>query len=314
MASAAPLAPVLAEGADATRLPRLEIVTPAAPGSGWSQTAEAMKRVLETEDLVGRVDILRIPGAGGTVGLSRFVHDRAGRADSLLLTGLVMVGAILANRPEGSLEEVTPIARLAGDFEVVVVSTGSAIGSLAELMTRLGADPATISWAGGSLGGTDHILAALLTRHAGGDPARMRYAPYSGGGDALPALTSGAATVGVNSYQEFAGAIAAGRLRALAISAPERVPGIDIPTFKEQGVEVELVDWRGVVAAPGLEPAEARKLGELIGRMVATPAWKKVLAERRWQDLYQPAAEFDPFLSQESDRVQRLLTDAGLIK
>lgn len=289
-------------------------MAPAAAGSGWAQTAQAMKQALEGEGLVGRVDILQVPGAGGTVGLARFVKERRGRADSLLLTGLIMVGAILANRPAASLADTTPLARLTGDHEVLVVPTASAIRSLADLTAWLAADTPSVSWAGGSLGGTDHILAALLTRLVGGDPARLHYAPYAGGGESLAAILGRHVTVGVNSHQEFAAEIAAGRLRALAISAPQPLPGVAIPTFKEQGVPLQLVDWRGAVAAPGIDTGQARALSDLVARMAGSPTWKAALEQLHWQDLYLPAEPFGAFLEEEQRRVGELLSQAGLAR
>jgi putative tricarboxylic transport membrane protein len=303
-------APVLA----APELKRLEIIAPAATGSGWSQTAQAMKRALEGEGLVGRVEIVQVPGAGGTVGLARFVKERRGRGDAVLLTGLIMVGAELANKPAVSLDDVTPLARLTGDHEVLVVRADSPLKTLADLMAKLAADTRAVAWAGGSLGGTDHILAALLTRQAGGDPARMRYAPYAGGGESIPAVLRDNDTVGVNSHQEFAAEIAAGRLRALAISAPQPVPGIGIKTFKEQGVPVQLIDWRGVVGAPGIEAARAQALDQLMARMAQSPTWRQAIEQRQWLDLYLPADAFKPFLEEEQGNVRALLTEAALVK
>jgi putative tricarboxylic transport membrane protein len=303
-------APVLA----APELKRLEIIAPAATGSGWSQTAQAMKRALEGEGLVGRVEIVQVPGAGGTVGLARFVKERRGRGDAVLLTGLIMVGAELANKPAVSLDDVTPLARLTGDHEVLVVRADSPLKTLADLMAKLAADTRAVAWAGGSLGGTDHILAALLTRQAGGDPARMRYAPYAGGGESIPAVLRDSDTVGVNSHQEFAAEIAAGRLRALAISAPQPVPGIGIKTFKEQGVPVQLIDWRGVVGAPGIEAARAQALDQLMARMAQSPTWRQAIEQRQWLDLYLPADAFKPFLEEEQGNVRALLTEAALVK
>jgi putative tricarboxylic transport membrane protein len=302
-------APVLA----APELKRLEIIAPAATGSGWSQTAQAMKRALEGEGLVGRVEIVQVPGAGGTVGLARFVKERRGRGDAVLLTGLIMVGAELANKPAVSLDDVTPLARLTGDHEVLVVRADSPLKTLADLMPKLAADTRAVAWAGGSLGGTDHILAALLTRQAGGDPARMRYAPYAGG-ESIPAVLRDNDTVGVNSHQEFAAEIAAGRLRALAISAPQPVPGIGIKTFKEQGVPVQLIDWRGVVGAPGIEAARAQALDQLMARMAQSPTWRQAIEQRQWLDLYLPADTFKPFLEEEQGNVRALLTEAALVK
>jgi putative tricarboxylic transport membrane protein len=313
-AAATLLAGVAAPARAAPELPQLEIIAPAATGSGWSQTAQAMKQALESEGLVGRVEIVQIPGAGGTVGLARFVKERRGRGDAVLLTGLIMVGAELASKPAASLGDVTPLARLTGDHEVVVVRADSPLQTLADLMAKLAADTRSVAWAGGSLGGTDHILAALLVRQAGGDPARMRYAPYAGGGESIPAVLRDDTTVGVNSHQEFAAEIASGRLRALAISAPQPVPAIGIKTFKEQGVPLQLIDWRGVVAAPGIDAAQAQALDELLARMARTPAWKGELEQRQWLDLYLPAEAFKPFLEEEQRNVRGLLTEAALVK
>lgn len=314
MIAAASLAGTTAPALAAPLLPQLEIAAPAATGSGWSQTAQAMKRALEGEGLVGRVAIVQAPGASGTVGLARFVKERRGRGDAVLLTGLVMVGAVLAGKPAASLDDLMPLARLVGDHEVVVVPTGSDIETLTDLTLRLATDTRSVSWAGGSLGGTDHMLAALLTHEVGGEVARLHYAPYAGGGESLAALLGGHVTAGVNSHQEFAAEIASGRLRALAISAPAPVPGIDIPTFKEQGVLLQLVDWRGVMAAPGIGAAQAQALGELIARMVQTPTWKATLEQLHWQDLYQPAEAFQTFLEEERRRVRELLIQARLVK
>jgi putative tricarboxylic transport membrane protein len=232
----------------------------------------------------------------------------------VLLTGLIMVGAELANKPAVSLDDVTPLARLTGDHEVLVVRADSPLKTLADLMAKLAADTRAVAWAGGSLGGTDHILAALLTRQAGGDPARMRYAPYAGGGESIPAVLRDDTTVGVNSHQEFAAEIAAGRLRALAISAPQPVPGMGIKTFKEQGVPVQLIDWRGVVGAPGIEAARAQALDQLMARMAQSPTWRQAIEQRQWLDLYLPADAFKPFLEEEQGNVRALLTEAALVK
>ena len=106
-----------------------------------------------------------------------------------------------------------------------------------------------MSWGGGSAGGTDHILAGLIAKAAGVDPTKVNYIAHSGGGEALSAILGGHVTAGISGYEEFAPQIAAGKLRGLAISSDERLPGVDVPTLKEQGIDVSLVNWRGVFAA-----------------------------------------------------------------
>ena len=144
---------------------------------------------------------------------------------------------------------MTPIARLTGEYEVIVVPAASEIKTLADLIGQAQGRSGPVAWGGGSAGGTDHILAGLIAKAAGADLTKLNYVPFSGGGEALAAIMGGHVTAGISGYGEWAGQIKSGELRALAISAPERVAGIDIPTLKEQGVDVDLANWRAIVAA-----------------------------------------------------------------
>jgi putative tricarboxylic transport membrane protein len=103
-------------------------------------------------------------------------------------------------------------------------------------------------------------------------------------------------------------------LRALAISSPERLEGLDIPTLKEQGVEVELANWRAVVGAPGLDDAQKKALIDSLDATVKSEGWKKVLADRKWMDLYLAGDEFAALLKEENERVTGTLKQIGLVK
>ena len=162
-----------------------------------------------------------------------------------------MVGAILTNHSPVDLTMVTPIARLTGEQEAIVVPAASDIQSVDDLVAKLKADPGAVSWGGGSAGGADHILAGLVAKAAGVDPTKVNYIAFSGGGEALAAILGGQVTVGVSGYGEFESQIEAGQLRLLAVSGDERMEGVDAPTLKEAGVDVALENWRMV--AP-LEP------------------------------------------------------------
>src|SRR3546814_651165 len=157
---------------------------------------------------------------------------------------LVMLGAILTNKSPVSLEQTTPIARLTGEYEVIVVPAASEIQTLDDLVAKFKADPRSVSWAGGSAGGTDHILVGLIAEQVGVEPSGVNYIAFSGGGEALAALLANDVTAGVSGLSEFAGQIAAGKLRGIAISSPERLEGVDVPTLIEGGVNVDLVNWR----------------------------------------------------------------------
>ena len=292
----------------------LDIIAPANPGGGWDQTARAMQQALEAEKIASGVQVQNIGGAGGTIGLAQFVSSKRRKGDAVLVGGLVMVGAILTNQAPVSLDDVTPLARLTGEYEAIVVPAESPIKSMADLVAKLKENPGSVSWGGGSTGGTDHILAGLIAKAAGADPTKVNYIAHSGGGEALASILGGHVTAGVSGWQEFASQVEAGKLRALAISSDERVPGLDVPTLKEGGVDVSLVNWRGVMAPPGIRDADKKALSAAMDKMVKSAAWQETLKTRGWIDMYQPAAEFETFLKSDRAQVEGVLKDIGLVK
>jgi putative tricarboxylic transport membrane protein len=298
----------------AAQIQGLEIVVPAAPGGGWDQTGRAMQSALQEDGLASGIQVVNIPGAGGTIGLAQFVSSKEGQGNALMTSGLVMLGAILTNQSPVTLDQVTPIARLTGEYEVVAVPVESEIQTLDDLIARFKEDPQAVSWGGGSAGGTDHMLVGLIAKAAGVDPAGINYVPFSGGGESMASILGGHVTAGVNGYAEFAGHIESGALRPLAISSAERLEGVDIPTFKEQGVDVELTNWRGVVAPPEISDEDKKALGDAVGQMVESEAWQATLEERAWLDLYLPPDEFATFLQQDTEQAETVLKDIGLVQ
>jgi len=305
---------VLGSAGPALALDELLLIAPAAPGGGWDQTARALQETMQGAGVAKTVTVDNIPGAGGTVGLAQFVDKYKGNGNALLVNGLVMVGAILTNNSPVTLDQVTPIARLTGEYEVLVVPASSDINSLADLITKFKADPGSVSWGGGSAGGTDHILAGLIAQTAGVEGGKVNYVPFSGGGEALAAVMGGHVTVGISGLGEWVGQIKSGELRALAISSPERLPDTDIPTLKEQGVAVDLANWRAIVAAPGIDDAQKAALVQAVDTAVKSDGWKKVLTDKQWMDLYLSGDEFASFLKQENERVTATLKQIGLVK
>jgi putative tricarboxylic transport membrane protein len=216
----------------------LVIVAPAAPGGGWDQTARALQQVIERRGLARIVEVQNVPGAAGTIGLAQFVSAGDGNTGSLLITGMVMLGATLWNDSPVSITQATPIARLTGEYEVIAVPAASPIGDLHQLIDVFRRRPEAFAWGGGSAGGTDHILAGLIAEAAGVDPRRVNYVAFSGGGEAVAALLGGHVAAGISGYSEFAPHLQSGRLRAIAISAASRPPGIDVATIREAGLNV----------------------------------------------------------------------------
>jgi putative tricarboxylic transport membrane protein len=298
----------------AAQIQGLEIVVPAAPGGGWDQTGRAMQNALQESDLASGIQVVNIPGAGGTIGLAQFVSGKEGQGNALMTGGLVMLGAILTNQSPVTLEQVTPIARLTGEYEVIVVPASSEIQTLDDLIAQFKDDPQSVSWAGGSAGGADHILVGLIAKEVGVEPSGINYVPFAGGGEALAAILGGHVTAGVSGWQEFAGQVETGDLRPLALSSPERVEGIDVPTLKEQGVDVDLTNWRAVFAPPGISDDDKKALGDAVGTMVESETWQGTLEERNWLDLYLPSDEFAQFLEADTQQVETVLKDIGLVQ
>jgi putative tricarboxylic transport membrane protein len=286
-------------------LDRITLIAPAAPGGGWDQTARAMQQALEADRLVRVVQVENVPGAAGLVGLAQFVND-PGHAPALLVTGLVMVGAVAFNNSPVSLARTTPIARLTGEYEVIVVPAGSSVRDMRDLVERFRANPAAVSWGGGSAGGTDHILAGLIAEASGVDPALVNYIAFSGGGEAVAAALGGQVTAAISGYSEFAPHIQAGSLRALAISAPARQPGIEVPPLSGVGIAVSIANWRGVVATANVSEDVKRHLTDTVAQMRRGAAWQTTLRERGWSDQWLDGDAFRRFLDEERMRVTRI--------
>jgi putative tricarboxylic transport membrane protein len=313
LATAVVLSAGLTAASGAFALDDVKIIAPAKPGGGWDQTARSMQEVMQSAGIAKAVTVENVAGAGGIVGLSQLADKEKGNPNVLMVNGLVMVGAILTNQSAVTLEQTTPIARLTGEYEVIVVPKSSDIQNLGQLVEKLKADPASVAWGGGSAGGTDHILAGLIAQAVGADATKINYVPFSGGGEALAAIMGGHVTAGVSGLSEWIGQIQAGELRALAISSAEKVEGVDIPTLKEQGVNVDLANWRAVVAPPGIDDAGKQALVEAVDAMVKSDGWKKVLADKGWMDLYMSGDDFAKYLADENARVSAILKTLGLV-
>ncbi|MGY0782206.1 Bug family tripartite tricarboxylate transporter substrate binding protein [Azospirillum argentinense] len=291
----------------------LEIIAPASPGGGWDQHARTLQQVLQDQKLASGIQVVNIPGAGGTVGLAQFVTAKK-RSPTILVGGQIMLGAIVTNKSAVTLDQVTPLARLTGEYTAIVVPPDSPIKTFDDLIKKFKADPGSVSWGGGSAGGSDQILAGLIAKSVGVDPNKVNYVATAGGGELLASALGGHVTLGMGGYSEFAPQFQAGKLRAIAVSAPQRLPGSDTPTMKEQGVDLEFVNWRGVFAQSSAKPAELKELQEAVAKAVASDEWKQAVKQRGWIDLYQPSAEFASFLKQERAQIEGTLKDIGLVK
>ena len=295
-----------------TAYQHLRIIAPAAPGGGWDQTARVMQQVLQRAGIVHTSSVENIPGAAGTIGLARFIGAERGNGDVVMVSGLIMLGAIVTHASPVTLREVTPIARLTGEYEVIVVPAASPFRSLDDLLRAFRERPESISWGGGSAGGSDQMLAGLVADAVGVSPRRVNYIAFSGGGESMSAILGGQVSAGINGLAEFAPQIEAGTVRVLGISSAERLPGVAAPTLREQGVDVEFENWRSLVAPPGIGPVERERLERAVEAMVRSAEWREALERYRWIDRYLAGDEFARFAQAEDQRVRAILTKLGL--
>ncbi|MGY1718688.1 Bug family tripartite tricarboxylate transporter substrate binding protein [Blastococcus sp. SYSU DS0552] len=299
-------------GGGADRINRLAVMAPADPGGGWDQTARAIAAALEEEQLVGSTRVTNVGGAGGTVGLAELANERS--EDFLMVMGLVMVGAVETNQSQATLDDVTPIARLTTEDEIIVVPAASPYQSVDDLVEDVRTEGRGVSIAGGSAGGTDHIAAGLLFQAADLPIEDLNYVAFSGGGESLAALLGGQVDAGISGVGEYAQQIEAGELRALAVTGAEPVEGIDAPTLTEAGYDVELTNWRGVVGPPDISDEARERLLALVAEMQESEAWQSEIEERGWSDAYLAGDEFEAFLAEERQRVRGVLEDIGLVQ
>jgi putative tricarboxylic transport membrane protein len=305
------LAAVLASSAWAAPA-ELSIMAPAAPGGGYDQTARAMQAALQEAKLVPNVQVTNVPGAGGAVGLAQFVNGSKGDATKLIVGGYVLVGALIANASPVTLADVTPVARLTGEADAIVVPKDSPIKSLKDLIDKLKADPGSVSWAGGSAGGVDHIAVGLIAKASGVDPTKINYVAFSGGGEALAAIMGGKVTAGISGISEFEGQIKAGTLRLLAVSGG--ASSADRPTLKDQGVNVDVLNWRMVAAPPGLTAAQTADIVKAVEDMAKSDAWKKQLAAKGWADTFLSGDAFKAYLTEQVAATGAVLKELGIAK
>lgn len=314
MKKAALLAAVtlLAPLSAAQTLSNLRIMAPASPGGGWDQTSRAIQTVMQNQNIAKPVQVFNVSGAGGTIGLAQLYNSK-GDGNQMMTMGLVMTGAILTNNSKVDLSRVTPLARLTGEYEVLVVPASSPYKNMKDFAAAWKANN-NLAVAGGSAGGTDHMLVGLLAKASGADPKKMNYVPFSGGGETLAAVLGNQVAGAVAGYGEFEAQIKSGKLRAIGISASKRQPGMDVPTFKEQGYPVELANWRGIVAPPGVSAADKAKLIAALDKMHESAEWKDLVKTRGWTDLYMSGSKYDIFLKTEANRAKGILREIGLVK
>lgn len=290
---------------------RLEFVVPAAAGGGFDSVARQAQHALRKNGLAQAIEITNMPGGGGTAGLSN-VAQQPGRAGLLMVMGTSILGGIRITGSPTTLQDIAPLAKLAEDYVVIAVRRDSPIATFEQLARQWRDRPRETVVAGGAVGTSDHLLAALALQRLGADPADLNYIVYSGDGEVLTSLLSGTADVAVSSLNGFTAQIDAGEVRALAVSSAKRLPGVAIPTVRESGLGLDLANWRGLAAPPGLGEEQRAGLERLVADLVATAEWEQSLQRFGWQDSFLTGADFQRFLADEDERLTGIIKGLGL--
>lgn len=291
----------------------LKMMIPANPGGGWDTTGRALGKALQDAGVAASVTYENKGGAAGALGLAQFLNASKGDPNALMVMGAVMLGGLITSRSTVSLSSATPIARLTSEYNVYVVPAGSPLKNMKDVVEQLKKDPGSVKWGGGSRGSTEHIAAAMLAREVGVDPAKINYVAFRGGGEAVAAILGNNVTVGGSGYSEFAQYIDSGKMVPIGVTAPSRIKGIDVPTLKEQGFNVELGNWRGVYGAPGITAAQAKALGDMIVKATKTKSWAEALEKNGWTPALLVGAEFADFVDRDFAGLRATMVKAGMV-
>jgi putative tricarboxylic transport membrane protein len=291
----------------------IKMMIPANPAGGWDTTGRALGKAMTDAKVADSVQYENKGGAAGIIGLAQFVNASKGDPNALLMMGAVMLGGIITGKPPVQLQTCTPIARLTSEYNVFVVPANSPLKNMKDVVEQLKKDPGSVKWGGGSRGSTEHIAACMLARNVGVDPKKVNYVAFRGGGEAVAAILGGNVTVGGSGYSEFAEHIAAGKMRPIGVTSQKRLPGINVPTMKEQGYDVVLGNWRGVYGAPGITAAQRNELTDIVVKATKSPTWQEALQKNGWTPAVISGKEFEDFVEYEFASLRAIMHLSGML-
>ncbi|MCA0271893.1 MAG: tripartite tricarboxylate transporter substrate binding protein [Proteobacteria bacterium] len=291
------------------------VMAPGGAGGGYDATARMPFDAMSADGIfTDGATFTNKGGAGGTIGLAEFVGANKGNDNAVMSMGVIMVGGILLNASPVTLSDVTPLVRLTNDTGVIAVATDSPIQTVDDLVKMMKENIGGVSIGGGSAGGVDHIVMALLAKESGLDPKALNYIPYDSGAEVVTALGGGAITVAVSGVSEFKPMADAGRIRIIAVTSEAKVDGIEAPSLKESGINVVVGNWRGIMGAPEMSAEGKAMWLDRFTKMHEGPAWKDILAKQGWEDAFLAGDDFAAFLETEKTRIGEILKEAGLVQ
>lgn len=292
------------------------LIAPNAPGGTSDRTARELQRLFQKYKLVDvTVNVVNRPGGGGSLALNQ-LHSSAGDPHVLLITTSAVISNHITGLQSFQYTDFSPIALLLGDNYGVNVRADSPIRSAREMLDQVRKNPEALTFGMSSVGGTNHTSLVAALKKGGVDVRRVKMVTFAGGGVISLQLLGGHVDVINTGLGNMADHMVQGRMRTLAITGPRRMGGVfaDVPTWKEVGVDVSLIGWRGILGARALAPAQVAYWDDVFRKIVQTEDWKADLQKNYWLDIYANAAGMRKWLDAENSEVRALLTDLGMAK
>lgn len=283
----------------------LTLIAPAAAGGGWDAFQRELQQTMRANSLVGNVQVVNIPGAGGTIAVGSL--SQLNEPNNLMVGGTGQIAAQIQFDTEAVLTDVTPVARVVEEYALVTVPAESPHQDLDSLIAAWSEDPPAMAWTGG--GSFDQLVMTDLALAAGIAPQETTYISSDGGGEAIQALLNGTAQATAGGFADMYPQIQSGRLRGLGVVAPEPLDGIDIPTLPELGYDVTLTNWRALFAPPGVTAEVVAELELLIEEAVATPEWKDAVQRYYWKEVPLGNEELVQYVADETERIAGLFEE-----
>jgi len=296
-------------------LDSIHFLIPGGAGGGWDGTARGTGEALTNAGLIGSATYENLSGGGGGVAIASLIENAASNDGVLMVNSTPIVIRALTGELSQSFRDLTLIAGTVGDYAALVVVADSPIENMEQALAMYREAPLDFAIGGGSVpGGMDHLVAAIVMQGAGEDPTAFNYIGYDAGGEAMAGLLSGEIDALSTGFSEAIALAEQGEIRILGVTAPERVPAYDAaPTFAEQGITADFVNWRGFFAAPGMSDELVATYQATLAAMYETPEWEEVRGRMGLVNIYLPGAEFEQFLTNQEKQIGDLMRDLGFL-
>jgi putative tricarboxylic transport membrane protein len=287
----------------------INIVVPFNKGASDS-FARALAAAATTK-LTAGFTVENVPGMDGTMG-GASVLTRPADGYQLLegIAGSLIIAPLVQGAPNVKWDAFEPVARIQGEEEFLYVKSTSSLRTIDDVVAKAKTSTGAVKFTGSVLAGVDSFVFQFLSKAAN---FKGTYDPYSGGGPAYDAFTAGKEDVYIGSYSDVAPDIDNGKVVPIAVASESRsVINMSVPTLKEKGWNVVLIEWRGIMAPKGTPADRIQVVADAFKASLATDSWKTYRDMNKTIDLFLGPSDFRTFLQSEEQRFSQLINDLGL--